>query len=63
MPEQVAGKQSDATCPRCGHPRLYGPATIVDPEGSYRYYDCPRCHSLVLEDPATGDLVARAGAW
>ena len=58
-----AGVKTDACCPRCGCERLFGPATIVDPEGLYRYYSCPRCHSLVLEDPATGRLLARAGAW
>ena len=50
------------TCPHCGVGRLFGPATICGPgEKVVTYYDCPRCHSIVVEEDGT--LVARAGAW
>lgn len=52
------------TCPDCGCTRLYGPAIIVDSHGvEHRYYDCARCHCMVLE-LADGTLAARGQvAW
>jgi len=49
-------------CPSCGTRGLYGPAKIVVDDVAWRYYDCPCCHSLVLEHP-DGTLTAKAGAW
>ena len=49
-------------CPHCGVDRLFGPETIRGPGDLVTtYYDCPRCHSIVVEED--GVLVARAGAW
>ena len=51
-----------AVCPLCGASPLFGPATIVGPGDLVTtYYDCPRCHSIVVEED--GVLVAHAGAW
>lgn len=59
-----AGAKSDAKCPHCGCERLFGPGVINDDLGQrHNYYSCPRCHSLVLENRETGELVARAGTW
>ena len=49
-------------CPHCGVDRLFGPATIRVPgDKVVTYYDCPRCHCIVVDEDGT--LVARAGAW
>ena len=49
-------------CPRCGASPLFGPALWLGPgEMVTTTYDCPRCHSIVVEED--GVLVARAGAW
>lgn len=47
-------------CPVCGSTRLFGPAEVrVDGE-AFSYYDCSRCHRLLL---VVGDrLEPRAGA-
>ena len=58
-----ADAKTAAACPRCGCTRLFGPAVVISPTGKHRYYDCPRCHCLVVEDRRTGRLVAKAGAW
>jgi DNA-directed RNA polymerase subunit RPC12/RpoP len=50
------------TCPHCGCDRLFGPAQWLGPGDLVTtYYDCARCHSIVVEED--GVLVARAGAW
>jgi len=49
------------TCPNCGSAKLFGPAEIVTDVESFFYYDCARCHALLLV--LDGKLVARAGAW
>jgi hypothetical protein len=49
-------------CSHCGCDRLFGPAVIIGPDGAeYTYWDCQRCHTLLLE--VGGQLEARAGAW
>lgn len=49
-------------CPKCGSEKLFGPGIIVDEAGAeHSYYDCARCHSLVLV--VDGALAIRAGAW
>jgi len=52
----------DAPCPVCGSVKLFGPATIIDSHSNeHSYYDCARCHTLLLV--VDGELVAKAGAW
>jgi len=52
------------TCPHCGSHKLFGPAIIVSEFGvEYEYYDCARCHTLILVNPVSGELQAKAGAW
>lgn len=59
-----AGTKADVCCPYCSTERLFGPSAIVDELGlEHRYYSCPCCHHLVLEDRVTGELIARSGAW
>jgi hypothetical protein len=50
-------------CPVCGCAKLFGPAFIitVDDGEEHSYYDCQRCHTLLLV--VEGNLVAKAGAW
>lgn len=50
------------TCPVCGSEKLWGPAEIIDDEGTVLgYVDCARCHTLcILVD---GEPVAKARAW
>jgi hypothetical protein len=67
------GRRAGLTCPVCNAAWLYGPAEIIvglatdRPEDSdsgtqtFAYYDCPRCHHLLLV--VDGELVAKAGAW
>ena len=51
-------------CPACKCVKLHGPGYIVvndtRPEAvTYRYWDCARCHCLVVEDPTTKELSAK----
>lgn len=48
-------------CPICGSAKLFGPAEIVCESESWIYYDCARCHTMLLL--VDGKLDARAGAW
>jgi formate dehydrogenase maturation protein FdhE len=51
-------------CPRCHSTSLFGPAVIVDTQGrERRYFDCGCCHTMLLVDLETGELLPRAGAW
>ncbi len=35
------------TCPVCGSEQLWGPAEVIDDEGTvHEYVDCARCHTL-----------------
>ena len=53
---------SHIPCPVCGSVNLFGPATIIDSHSNeHSYYDCARCHTLLLV--VDGELVAKAGAW
>lgn len=50
------------TCPVCGCTKLWGPAEIVDDEGTvHEYVDCAMCHTLCLI--VDGEPVAKARAW
>lgn len=60
LPERPIGEEP--RCPHCGSRHLFGPATICVGEAERHYYDCARCHSMVLVE-ADGSLTAMAGAW
>ncbi len=49
------------TCPACGSTRLFGPAEVRIEGEAFSYYDCSRCHRLLLL--VDGRLEVRAGAW
>jgi len=50
------------TCPVCGSEQLWGPAEVIDDEGTvHEYVDCARCHTLCLI--VDGEPVAKARAW
>lgn len=48
-------------CPLCGSEKLFGPSEILCEDESWTYYDCARCHTLLLV--VDGELVVKATAW